>query len=442
MKHRHGEGVLVVALAAALFGCEDAASRTVGPTASADVQVGPAPSSPSSSSNEERAALTKIARLVAVALDNEPARQRLKRDMRAAPFREHKLQLGSYLRSTDGRALLGRMVALSGGSEKDLFATVAAIRPLELYMPVSRHRESWTGSADVLVVSQLDEAEAITAFDDRGKSVVVDRTVPPDQPTLSIVPVETRFDQPLSATSSKNVRDRSGAAIGTLEPMTLKPSALMMCDEACSGGGTGGGSATPSIAPGLYLEFSRILDLKEPWTRGDPEIEVHIQGPREAGSPTSGVDLSCSGEHAYQTPKVFNQDGGFWEGRVLLFSQAETVAFIDKFQDGFHVLFWEDDNDPCVLKLDSNTLVGVVQSTASAFSTVALKVLPQASWPVIAAAFVATFFSNAGAWLLTNDDFVGAAVDQSSAGYYYPGNTHVIMNGTTLNGRATIVYRQ
>ena len=34
------------------------------------------------------------------------------------------------------------------------------------------------------------------------------------------------------------------------------------------------------------------------------------------------------------------------------------------------------------------------------------------------------------------------AVDQASAGYYYPGNTHVIIDGTTLNGRATIVYRQ
>jgi hypothetical protein len=441
MKHTHGEGVLVVALAAALFGCADAASRTVGPAVSADVQVGPAPSSPSSAS-EERAALTKIARLVAVAMDNEPARQLLKRDMRAAPFREHKLQLDTYLRSKDGRVLLERMVALNGGNETDLFASVAAIRPLEFYMPAAKHRESWTGSADALVVSQLDEGEPIVAFDRHGKSVVLDSAIPPDQPTLSIVPVETRFDQPMPATASKNVRDRNGAAIGTLEPMSLKPVALIVCDETCSGSGGGGGGSGSTIQPGLYLEFSRILDMKEPWFRGEPEIEVHIQGPRDSGSPTSGIDLSCSGEHAYQFPKVFNQDGGFWEGRVMLFSQAETVAFIEKFKDGFHVLFWEDDNDPCVLKLDTNSLVGVVRSTFTAFSTVALKVLTEASWPVIAAAFVATFFSNAGEWLLTNDDFLGAAVEQSSAGYSYPGNTHVIMDGTTLNGRATIVYRQ
>ena len=126
----------------------------------------------------------------------------------------------------------------------------------------------------------------------------------------------------------------------------------------------------------------------------------------------------------------------------MLFSADETVAFANKFKEGFHVLFWEDDNQPCILKLDSNSLVAVLQSTASAFSTVAIKVLPGASPVVMVAVFVGTFFSNAGAWLLTNDDFLGAAVDQASAGYAYPGNTHVIMDGTRLNGRATIVYRQ
>ena len=111
----------------------------------------------------------------------------LARDMRAAPFREHKLELASYLRSKDGAALLGRMAALSGGGETTVFATLAAIRPLELYMPVPKHRESWTGKADVLVVSQLDEWQPIVAFDQRGQQLALDRKVPPEQPTLSII---------------------------------------------------------------------------------------------------------------------------------------------------------------------------------------------------------------------------------------------------------------
>jgi hypothetical protein len=433
MRHTHGDGVLVFALFGALAGCAEPSGRTVGPSLSNDIATEPTPAAPS----EERVALTRIARLVAVAMDNEPARQHLKRDMRSAPFREHKLELSSYLRSKDGRALLESMAAQTRRGESDVLGTLAAIRPLEFYMPVEKHRESWTGMADVLVVSQLDESEPIVAFDQEGREMALDRNVAPMQPTLSIVPVETRFDQPITPAGSRNVRDQNGSAIGTLEPMTLKGSSLISCGETCGGGG---GSPPPSIPPGLYLEYSRILDVKEPWFRGDPEIEVHIQGPNAPLAPTYADDLSCSSEHPYDSRKFFDQNTGFWEGRVMLFSEEETVAFTSKFNQGFHVLFWEDDNQPCVLKLDSNGLVELLKSTANAFGTVAIKVIPGASWPIVVTAFVGTLFSNAGVWLLTNDDFLGGAVAQGSAGYAYPGNTHVIMDGTTLNGRATIVY--
>ena len=271
MKHTHGEGVLFVALFAALVSCADPAGRTVGLSAPDNARNEPTPSS----ANEERVALSKIAQLLAVALDNEPARQHLKRDMRAAPFREHKLELGPYLRSRDSKSLLDRMVTLSGGNESDLFRTLSTIRRLEFYMPVTKHRESWTGNDDVLVVSQLDESDPIVAFDKTGSVVPLDRNIAPAQPTLSIVPVETRFDQPLSPLASKNVRDKDGAAIGTLESIKLKPASVMLCGD-CGSDIVSGGSSVP---PGLYLEFSRIMDMKEPWFRGDPEIEVHIQGP-------------------------------------------------------------------------------------------------------------------------------------------------------------------
>ena len=332
------------------------------------------------------------------------------------------------------------MVALSSAGESEVFGTLAAIRPLEFYMPVAKHRGSWTGKGDVLVVSQLDESGPLVSFDARGSEVVVDRKTPPEQPVLSIVPVETRFDQPMPVAASRNAGDLNGAAIGTLEVANLQPSSLIACGETCSGGG--GGGTTPSIPPGLYLEFSRILDMKEPWFRGDPEIEVHIQGPNSPTAPTYADDLSCSGEHPYDVRKVFNQDAAFWEGRVLLLSADETNAYISRFNQGFHVFFWEDDNEPCTLKLDSNALVDLIKSTAAATSTVSLKILPGAPTWLVVGAFIGTLFSNAGAWLLTNDDFLGAAVEQGSAGYYYPGNTHVIMDGTTLNGRATIVYRR
>jgi hypothetical protein len=434
MKHTHGEGVLFVALLVAFAACADPASRTVGVSASKNIlspSESPAP-------GEERAALTKIARLVAVSLDNEPARQHLKRDMRAAPFREHKLELGPYLRSKDAKALLSRMVALNGGTETDLFATLSTIRRLEFYMPVASHREKWTGSSDVLVVSQLDQPTPIVAFDEKGAEVTLDRSAPPEQPTLSILPVETRFDQPMPINASKNVRDENGSAIGTLERLSVKSASLVACDPDCGGGGS---VQAPPPPPGLYLEFSRIVDAKEPWFRGDPEIEVHIHGPNEAGAPRYGRDLSCSGEHAYDYRKVFDQNTGFWQGRVLLFSADETAAYFSKFPEGFHMIFWEDDNDQCTIKIDTNALLAFLHSTASATGTVAIKLLPSASWKIVAAAFFATFFDSAS-WLQTDDDFLGVAVDQRSIGSPYPDNTHAIMDGTNVNGRATIIYRQ
>src|SRR3954465_14866530 len=151
MKQRHGEGVLVFAWLASLAACTDPVSRTVAAPSPKDIV-----SESALPVTAERAASDRITRLVAMAMDNEPARQHLKRDMRAAPFREHKLELTSYLSSKDGRALLSRMTALNGGDEAAIFSALAAVRPLEFYMPVAKHRESWKGKEDVLVVSQLE----------------------------------------------------------------------------------------------------------------------------------------------------------------------------------------------------------------------------------------------------------------------------------------------
>lgn len=438
MKHTHGEKALVLALLAALLACADPVGRTIAPAVSHDV----AASEVGGEQPQERAALTKIARLVALSLNNEPARQHLKRDLRAAPFREHKVELAPYLRSPQGKALLAGMAAANGSDERAVFATLQTIRRLEFYMPVATHRETWTGKADVLVASQLDEGTPIVAFNESGIPVSMDARTAPDQPTLSIVPVETRFDQPLDLRKSRNVRDQNGESIGTLEPSEIRQSNLIICDAVCSGGGGGGsGGGGSTIPPGLYLEFSRILDAKEPWIRGDPEIEVHIHGPTSVTAPTYGDNLSCSGEHAPDYRKVFNQDGNFWQGRVLLYSNEETVAYVNKFKEGFHIIFWEDDNEPCTLKYDINVLAGLIQATAGAAGAVAVKLIPGAPWYVVAGLFVAQLFANSGSWLLTNDDYLGIAVDQRQLGSPYPSNTHIIMDGTTLNGRATIVYR-
>ncbi len=419
----------------ALAACADPSERISAPNVAAP-ERGVYESTPT----PEQIALARLGQLIATSLGDKKMRHELKRHLRAAPFKEHKLELGRYLRSDDGAELLAAM-SRNANSSDEILTLLGQIRPVEFYMPVRKHRESWVGDGEVLVAVQLEEEDPIIAFDRSGREIRLDPDSPPEQPTLSIVASETRFDQPMPV-SSKNIGDQNGRSIGTLVPARLEASNVIAVDDGGgSGGGSGGGGTSAPIPPGLYLEFSRILDVHEPFTRGDPEIEVHIQGPTDQNNPRNGDDLSCSGAQAFDYRKVFDQNGGFWDGQVMLFSADEVAAFNSKFQDGFHVLFWEDDDTSCVLKLDNDVLLSFLKSTSSAASTVAIKLVPKAPWYVVAGAFLAVFFENPGAWLRTNDDFVGAAVAQENAGYSYPGNTHVIMKGAALNGRATIVYR-
>lgn len=427
-------GLLLIMLT--MLGCSDPATRLNAPAAESSDRVAvEAQNSPTA----ERAALGKLGRIIATSLAEKSARNQLKAELRAAPFKEHKLQLGSFLRGEVGKQLIART---KPGNSDEVLTLLAQVRPLEFYMPVRQHRETWVGDEEVLVAVQLEEEDPIIAFNARGEEIRLTGDAPPEQPTLSIVPVETEFDRPMPS-NSRNVSDRGGQAIGTLMPANFNTSSLIAIDDGSGGGGSGGGSGgSTSIPPGLYMEFSRILDVHEPFTKGEPEIEVHIHGPTDQGDPKLGKDLSCAAATPYDPRKAFDQNGGFWEGRVMLFSADEIARYNEKFADGFHVLFWEDDDTPCVIKLDSNTLLEVVRSTARAFGTVAIKiVVPKSPWYILPGAFLAVFFENAGSWLLSNDDFVGSAVAQGSAGYFYPDNTHVIMTGTTLNGRVTLVYR-
>jgi hypothetical protein len=68
----------------------------------------------------------------------------------------------------------------------------------------------------------------------------------------------------------------------------------------------------------------------------------------------------------------------------LLFSAKETASYISRLTEGFHVFFWEDDNNTYTIKLDNKALMDLVHSAANAFIMIAIKLLPKASWPVVA----------------------------------------------------------
>ncbi|MEX2109105.1 MAG: hypothetical protein WD802_00680 [Gemmatimonadaceae bacterium] len=219
MKHRNRGRVAGLSFIVAVVACADGVERIAAPSASTQGVA----DGGQDATVAERAALSKIGRLVAISLADRELRHRLKKDLRAAPFKEHKLELGRYLRSADGQQLLRRMGTTGDRSADAILTTLDQVRSLELYMPVRKHREEWVGDGELLVATQLEEDDAIVAFNGRGQEIRLDASTEPTQPTISIVASETRFDQPMPI-GSKNIEDRNGQAIGTLMPPSFQPS--------------------------------------------------------------------------------------------------------------------------------------------------------------------------------------------------------------------------
>ena len=412
----------------ALAACDDRASGPAadGPSAAAPAVavVGRTP---------EHDSLRILTQAVATALADQGLRARLLADLRAAPFHEHKLELREYVRGGSGGILLAKMAKETGRSRESLRGLMESVRPLELYMPVAEHRARWRGGAELFVAGALEDEDLPVAFAAGGRSVAVAADRAPETPTITLVPVETDFSSPVDLSQVRNVDDQDGASVGSfliVDPCIIDP------------GGCEAPAPTPAPAPtkpaGLYMTFSRFYDVGEPWTKGNPEIEIHIHGPSETSAITDGIDLSCSGEHAKDPLKRFDQNGKFWSGDVLLFTKAELDAYRARATDGFNVLAWEDDDTACAIRNDKDNIKGAIQATSDAYKVASVKsddgILVQIG------RWVAAIYKNAS-WLLSNDDWLGDAVDQRMVGRSDADATHAVMKGTSNNGRIKLLMR-
>ena len=213
-----------VLLAIGIIGCGEPSSPvTHSSPVPPDLGVAPGIIAP----DAERAELGRLARSVAIALSDPEIRQRLKNDLRAAPFAEHKLELSKYLQSDNAGTLLDGMAAPGGKSRSQVLGGLQQLRSVEFYMPVTKHRETWTGDGEILVAAQLKEHDPIMAFNSQGEPVPMDEATVPSQPTLVLVSSETRFDKPMSPLMSRNTNDKNGTAIGTLVPVTPEAAAII-----------------------------------------------------------------------------------------------------------------------------------------------------------------------------------------------------------------------
>lgn len=415
----------------ALAGCTDnpLSPRTTPPSAAA---------TPGTTLTEERAALNELTRVMALGLGTPGIRGELRDDLRNSRHTvEHKLELRAHLKDASGTHLVASIARAAGITSDSVLSLVARVRPLELYMPVAAQREAWTGGGDLIVVSQLREEDVPTGYTLAGAPVPLSLKTAPSMPAISIVPVETNFAKALPLSGFHNVNDKGGTAIGTLSPGKTCAIGQLECasrtvDQAAS-------------SDGVYLTESHLLDAMEPWTKGMPELELHVHGPQTKEANRNGEDLACISGDSYGL-QFWDQNPNDWSasignGAPMVFSRSQFNAYQAKFPgEALHFIMWEDDNEACKVVTDKNMKSYLLEAAGAAAGAglIATKI-PMGvtvSWAAAGVAFVVDIIKNGANLIYGNDDTVGAVIDirgtpQEAS---YPGQTHVVMNGASFNG--------
>jgi hypothetical protein len=378
----HTARLMALAAALALTGCTDHTSpdlRTEAAQASRD--------SPG-------AARERLARRIAVALADDRFRAQLKEDLDRSPVREGKLHLQRYLSSSQAHAT-GQIARSTGESNAAVELDARRAPPLELYLPVPAHRAAWTGSDHILVATAGDERQPPVAFSPTGERFVLSPTSPPDIPVLALVPVETDFDE-----------------------VAQGPRLL--------GGPSGGGSTLPA---GLYMTNSHLVETFESWTKGSPEIEVHMLG--QAGASDSLTTYSCAAEPSAGYYH-FDQNGLDWSGNVLLMNQTQLDNYKRAHPNqNLRTFLVEDDDTPCQIKVDParfTTLVKTVESAYPKFTggrdstSGILRIWRQAN-------ALQRLLKALASFIQTNDELIGNAVASTVVGESYPNANWIVKGG-------------
>ncbi|MEP6998877.1 MAG: hypothetical protein ABI969_00255 [bacterium] len=388
----------------------------------------------------ERTSLESLTKAVAIAFGDGTLRASYLQHQRAGGVSaEYKLSLRSYLAGT-GKGMAKGMAQRSGVTSEQLTSLLDNVRPLEMYIPIRAQRKAWAGG-DVIVASQLRERDEPVGYTTSGERVQLTNRERPTMPTIALVPIETDFAR------SPYIQESA------LTAKTPKPS-FVECGDDCGGGGGGGGGGLPGIpagAPaGLYMTTADLVDVHEPWIKGDPELEVHVIGPDISESVSVGSSRSCAnaGQTGY---RYYDQNSNTWSGAALLLtsSQMQTLKYLDSIPDhrAFVVNLWEDDDTECVIKADPMKYLyllgwgvavgaGSVYGIAHCYSAFTCLVTGLGLWDAI--------LTPLWGFIEGTDDHVGAAFLRSAISNTYGGTgTHVLFtqDNNTQNGGITLQYK-
>ncbi len=116
--------------------------------------------------------LRQVTRAIAVAIEDRAVRHAVRDGLRDSPWSQHKVVLQDFLASAEGQIVLQGAARAAGLSEAEFSARVAALPPLDFYVPSRDTRRTWQGTPNVTVVGTLNtETKRGFGYDTKGQDV-------------------------------------------------------------------------------------------------------------------------------------------------------------------------------------------------------------------------------------------------------------------------------
>lgn len=133
----------------------------------------------------------QVARSIALALHDPGVRGQVRDAMRASLVDDHKLVLQEFVKTPRGKAMLQAAARRSGSTIAGIEAQIAVLPPLDFYMPIEAHRQSWRGTDDILVVATLTRKGPFFGYATTGNAIsLAGRTRDQLQPLFMLHPSE------------------------------------------------------------------------------------------------------------------------------------------------------------------------------------------------------------------------------------------------------------
>jgi hypothetical protein len=182
--------IVAAALTLALVACSDRVTSPPDPLSSETSAPAPA----------GELAADSVAHGLALALASPTLRQQVLEDLRDSPFHKHGIHLQSYLRGARGRNVAAAGAQTLGIPVDHYLELLKGMPQLQLSIPRSLDRVTWSGAADIVVfatTSTLAERVAVPSpergYTVHGEAVQIDVWAHPTFPFLAITPSERSF---------------------------------------------------------------------------------------------------------------------------------------------------------------------------------------------------------------------------------------------------------